>query len=522
MAENYIDGQQIFFGTCIDSDDPLMLGRVRVEAETMNITALQNSNSKFDPNSTDPNKNGPWSDVDPFIYLPLLPYFVNQVPKKGEKVMLFYYNTNTKTGRNKFYMISTFSSPTTIKYEDSNSSQTRLNFGYGNSTKKIPPIKNQDGTYKNNKNRGVFPEPEDISLNGRDSADVVVKEKEVLIRAGKHKNFSTGQIPEADSKRAFLQLSKYDSKITFGDTKSKTKLVQNKKPIKYLIEYDVLNPENQFSAFTGVLYIYQLRTEKQAEKTLTGNFNVTTNLDLTGVTDGVQMIRMINFPIGISLEELSTQINQRLRSIITDPSSALLSPTVQKNEQYPFFYRPSKKIFNLITNPSSNTMISSVNMINLSSMVKISPTQKISGYGLVLDGKLSPNVPFEKQSSTYTPSTSTLSENTAALLGATKLYLLSNESEIPGKSIINFDNSIYGIDKDKMTSEIEPNTSSMVRGEELLELLQLIVRFCITHVHPYPGLPPTPTTVDGTTVDDLLSNMLNAYQKVLNSNIRLN
>jgi hypothetical protein len=279
MANNYIDGQQIFFGTCLGSDDPLMLGRVRVLPETMNEASLANSNSKFDENSTDPNKNGPWSDVDPFVYLPLLPYFVNQVPKKGEKVMLFYYNTNTKTGRNKFYMISTFSSPTTIKFEDASSSQTRLNSGYGNSSKKLPPIKNQNGTYKNEKNKGVFPEPVDISLNGRDSADLILKESEVLLRAGKHKNFSTGQIPEADSKRAFLQLSKYDTDITFGNAESKTKLVQNKTPIKYLVEYDVLNPENQFSAFTGVLYIYQLRTERQAEKTLTGNFNVTTNID---------------------------------------------------------------------------------------------------------------------------------------------------------------------------------------------------------------------------------------------------
>ena len=73
-----------------------------------------------------------------------------------------------------------------------------------------------------------------------------------------------------------------------------------------------------------------------------------------------------------------------------------------------------------------------------------------------------------------------------------------------------------------ITDDIEPNTSSMVRGEELLELLQLIVRFCITHVHPYPGMPPTPVTVDGLSSDELLSNMFNAYQKVLNSNIRLN
>jgi hypothetical protein len=35
-------------------------------------------------------------------------------------------------------------------------------------------------------------------------------------------------------------------------------------------------------------------------------------------------------------------------------------------------------------------------------------------------------------------------------------------------------------------------------------------------------MPPNPVTVDGLSSDELLSNMFNAYQKVLNSNIRLN
>ena len=521
MAD-YIDGQQIFFGKCVDADDPLMLGRIRVEPETQNITAQQNSSPTFNPDSTDPNKNGKWSDVDPFIYLPLLPYFVNQVPKVGEKVMLFYYNTNVKVSRNKFYMISTFSSPATIKFEDTSSSQTRLSSGFGNSTNRLPPIKNQDGTFKNDKTRGVFPEPVDISLNGRDSADLVIKESEVLLRAGKHKKFSTGQIPEADGKRAFLQLSKYDTDVTFGDAESKTKLIQNKKPIKYLIEYDVLNPENQFSAFTGVLYIYQLRTEKLAAKTLTGNFNVNTVLDMTGTTDGIKLIRMINFPIGLNLDELTTLINQSLKNVIKNPSVELLSPTIKQNEQYPFFYRPTKKLFNLMTRPSTGELISSSNMTKLISMVKISNADITPGWGLVLDGKLSPRIPFELNKSVFVPSASQLSENTAAILGATRLYILSNETEIPGKSKINFDNSIYGIEQEDIVNEVEPNTSSMVRGEELIELLQLIVRFCVTHVHPYPGLPPSPTTVDGLTTDKLLSEILNSYQKVLNSNIRLN
>ena len=519
---NYVDGQQIFFGTCISSDDPLMLGRIRVDADTLNQSALDKSSPGFDENSTDPNKNGPWSDLDPFLYLPLLPYFINQVPKKGEKVMLFYYNTNTKTDRNRFYMISTFSSPTTIKFEDSTSSQTRLNSGYGNSTKRLPPIKNQDGTFKNTKNRGVFPEPVDISLNGRDSADIVIKESELLLRAGKHKNFSTGQLPDEEPKRAFLQLSKYNTNTSFGDAKSRTKLVQNKKPIKYLVEYDVINPENQFSAFTSVIYIYQLRTERQAAKTLTGNFNPTTILDTTGSTDGVKLIKMINLPIGLDFENLSLQINQTLKGIITNPSLSLLSPNLQKNEQYPFYYRPTKKVYNLATNPDNSQLIASANMVKLMSLVKISNTDIQSGYGLVLDSKLSPNIPYEVQKSVYVPSTAQLSDNTAALLGATRLYLLSNETEIPGRNKINFDDSVYGISQEQIDNEIEPNTSSMVRGEELLELLDLIVKFCLTHVHEYPLFPPSSETITNIKTSDVTFAMLNAYQKVLNSNIRIN
>ena len=518
-----IDGQQIYFGTCISSDDPLMLGRIRVEPETFNQAALAGSNPKFNPNSNDPNKNGPWSDVDPFIFLPLLPYFVNQVPKQGEKVMLFYYNTKIKTGRNRFYLISTYSSPTTIKFEDTSSSQTRLSSGYVNSLSKLPPVKNQDGTYKNEKNRGVFPEPVDISLNGRDTADIVIKEDEVLIRAGKHKKFSTGQLPDAEPKRAFLQLSKFDTETFFDNPNSRQRLIQNKKPIKYLVEYDVMNPENPYSAFTGMMYIYQLRTEKLAEKTLTGNFNVTTEINLTGSTDdGVQLLRMISFPIGLTLEELALQINGRLKSIITNPETALLQPTLKQNEQFPFYYRPTKKIYDLVNTNDVNQTIASSNMTSLMNLVKISNADISNGFGLVIDAKLSPRVPLEFQSSVFVPSRSVLSDNTAAVMGASRLYFVSNETQIEGKKKINFDKGIYGFQIEDITDDIEPNTSSMVRGEELLELLELIVRFCITHVHPYPGLPPTPTTVDGLTSDELLSTMFNAYQKVLNGNIRLN
>jgi hypothetical protein len=67
-----------------------------------------------------------------------------------------------------------------------------------------------------------------------------------------------------------------------------------------------------------------------------------------------------------------------------------------------------------------------------------------------------------------------------------------------------------------------PNTSSMVRWEELLELIDMIVRFLITHTHAYPGLPPVPVTQDGSSTAKMLTKLNNAVEKILNSNIRLN
>ena len=62
----------------------------------------------------------------------------------------------------------------------------------------------------------------------------------------------------------------------------------------------------------------------------------------------------------------------------------------------------------------------------------------------------------------------------------------------------------------------------MVRGEELMKLVGLIVNFLTSHVHPYPGLPPVTVAQDGTRVDDILSELQQAYDKILNQNIRIN
>jgi hypothetical protein len=63
----------------------------------------------------------------------------------------------------------------------------------------------------------------------------------------------------------------------------------------------------------------------------------------------------------------------------------------------------------------------------------------------------------------------------------------------------------------------------MVRGDELMDLLQLIVKFLVTHDHPYPMLPPTPVSkASGIQVNQVLTKLEEAYEKVLNKKIRIN
>jgi hypothetical protein len=511
--------QNIFFGVCVDNNDPLMLGRVRIYPTHQNINEVTLSVDGFDENSTNSDVNGPWSDLDPFVYLPLLPYFINQVPKKGEYTMLFYFNNKKQVGRNKFYTMSVFSHPSTIYEENYRSSQTHLSSGYRISKKDFPNLKDNQGQHLFPNNKGVFTEPVDISINGRDTSDLILKKDDVLLRAGKHKDFNPGQIPDKNDERAFIQLSRFRTQKKYGEPYKKIRFVDNDQQIKYLIEYDVSNPENMADAFTGSINIYKIENSS-SNAVLTSQLKY--DSDLTGVNKS--KIRVINFQ-STKLDDLITLINSTLLSFKDNPTAILLNP-VTKNTQFPFYYRPEKNIRNIINNISGLTSTPNIdsmnNMTKLKNNVKIVRNITTEGYGLVLDKKVSPLIPFKPVTEIDIPVTSQKIDNTAGLIGATQLYLLSHSSIIPGKGKIDLKDTLYGIDSDRISDEIEPKTSSMVRGEELMQLIGLIVNFLTSHVHPYPGLPPVPTAQDGTRVDEILSELQQAYQKILNQNIRLN
>ena len=151
----------------------------------------------------------------------------------------------------------------------------------------------------------------------------------------------------------------------------------------------------------------------------------------------------------------------------------------------------------------------------------MNPALKKGGYGLIYvkDKVGKPQNLVTSISNDYIASTI---PNTVSALGADKVFLLSNKTNKINTPGINFKGTVYGIPSSGFTGEILEKTSSMVRGEELMELINLIVRFLVTHTHAYPGLPPVPVTQDGTKSTDILTELQEAANKILNEYIRLN
>jgi hypothetical protein len=288
---------------------------------------------------------------------------------------------------------------------------------------------------------------------------------------------------------------------------------------KYLIEWVVTNPENEQNKFSGAVYLYQLKPDSTTNsKNLTVTTEVSENLKKLVATEEFSML---------GINEVIRFINKFIktcnRTNVTE-SGVQLFPDNNDSNKFPIFYRPNTLMYSKL-DPSTNSgnSASNIEVQNISQIyqgVKLNASLK-GGYGLIYSkGKVGiPKTPVKK---TVPQSKYINIESTYGALGSDNIFLLSHNSQIPGKDKINFDDTLYGISAEQFADDILPNTSSSVRGEELLELIEMIVRFLVTHTHAYPGLPPVPVTQDGSSTSKILTELNNAANKILNSNIRLN
>ena len=520
-------GNDSLFSQCrvLNVEDPIMLGRIRGIRIIDNIEDILKG-------VTDPPWNEEkdiWTERDPLVFNTLLPYFVYSIPKVDELVQVIFMDREATTDggtpviqkyQNQYYIQNTFSTPTaTFKefYYGGNKFT-----GTGTQIQNPKPLKNQDGSYTDNSvHEGVFPQPGDNAILGRGSADLIVKENEVLLRAGKFlgQYLKPNVVPVANDQRGFLQLSKFQSTKEELEPKVYYDLKEDVVLTKYLIEWVVINPENIVDKFTGAVYLYQLKPDSTTNsKNLTLTSVVSENLK--------KLVATVPF-MALSKLETITFINDFIKTCNNTNvtvSGVKLFPDNNANNKFPIFYRPSKAMYSLLV-PSTdegsfadNAVVNNVSEIYRG--VKLNPALK-GGSGLIYaKNKVGiPRTPIKKVVPQFKYVNA---ESSYGALGSNKLFLLSHSSQIPGKEKINFANTLYGISAEKFANDILPNTSSMVRGEELLELIDMIVRFLLTHTHSYPGLPPVPITQDGSKADKILEELNNSLEKILNSNIRLN
>ncbi len=498
----------------LDNQDPLMLGRVRARIVTDNYEDILKSVENWNP------ETDPWTSKDPLIFNPLLPYFVYQVPKIEELIQVFFLNTDFKY-QNQYYVQNGFSTPTAT-FKEFNFGGNKFT-GTGLQISPSQPLKNKDGSYSNGVTKGVFPEPGDNAILGRGSADLVVKQDEILLRAGKFKGdiLQPNIPPVGNVNRGFLQLTRFGSTKETLNPKTYFELKENVVLTNYLIEWSLSNPENTQDKFTGSVYLYQLKPDASVNtKNLTVGSVVIENLK--------KLVYRQNFTL-LSKSETIKFINDFIKTCNSNNFSSTgdrLFPSNQGNSKFPIFFRPSNLMYNKLKTiqPTSNSssISEAKNISEIYKGIKLNSADQ-GGYGFILTkDNVSLTTPLTPVK-VVVPQTKTIpGETTYGALASDKLFLLSHKSQIPGKDKINLNNTLYGIPSDVFADQIIPNTSSMVRGEELLELINLIVRFLVSHTHAYPGLAPVSVTEDGSTVSNILQELQNAYTKILNANIRIN
>ena len=499
-----MDNRILFPANVTNVDDPLMIGRIRAELDS-------DRNMDIYSAITDPPFNlltDIWGDRDPFIFKPLLPYYVSQTPQVGERVLIIFSNKDYKFD-NQYYIQSDFSSPMRVAFNSD--VESRITTGSGRRFKRNLNLKNLDGSYRKESTRGIFPEPGDNAIIGRGSADIVIKKDDVLIRSGKIEGeLHPNKTPIQNKRRSFVQVSQFKTrKKKVGTSEISVENNINLKT-KHLIEWSVQNPDS--NNYNGFINLYQLKDDARI---------AINELSENSIIEDIKYIKTRVTFSNLSKKETIDFINDFISNC--NSKNVLESGLVlfENEVKFPMFYRPALAN-RLRLGGSLGDLPIAENLIEIYNNIKFDKFSKIGGSGFIYS-KNNTTPPTKENTGTFDRIEYVDESSTASIIGGDSLYLLAHDTNTsPNKIKIDLSNTLYGISNDKIVDDIEPNTSSMVRGEELLELINIIVRFLITHAHPFPGLPPVSVTEDGSTIQNLLNELSLATTKILNKKIKIN
>lgn len=539
----------IYKSVVLDNEDTHLLGRIRCKPSDWKIDSiLQDLDKKgiLDKEKNDVLDKYKYTNQDPFVFMPLLPLFIDFTPQVDEQVWLIFSNPEENWGkREQFYISVIKSNPFNLKFEDGRQSQVMTNegvniaLGPGYKSPELPnlppgtevskrkfPQREYAGDGK--KMRGIFSEPNDNAIYGQGSTDIILKEDEILIRAGKT-DMTPNQVNVPNRQRAFLQMSYFKTEAKTKDPITDKISKIDETPLRNLIEYQINNLENSFDLFNGFIRIYDLGPKFNIKN---NEFTTETEIDLSQKTP-IFSSTFTAQPMSAVTDTINYIINSLNAGRIEQRETPFPVPARTFENPFPFYYRPSEEIRRYIgitpTVDSNGTFefIKNLNANLLVTSVKFARAYfDRDGSGLVSQ-KNKFGISNFVEAITNSETEWTANRNSVSVMGSNKIILLSHESIVPGKGAVNLNvdgetSTIYGLGQDQIFGNVFDNTEPMVRGQKLKEFLSLITMFVTTHTHDFPGNPPVPISYSGVDIDTIEQAFQNYDDTVLNQNIRIN
>jgi hypothetical protein len=505
-------------GKCIDNMDPKGMGRIRVKRYNDVGGQIENA-IDYEP----------WGERDLFVASPFLPTNINFVPEINQSVKIITYNT-AKSTVNVEYIAGPFT--TMYDYNSQTFSQQITNTTYGNSVKMKPAIRKSSGQYINEKSENVFANEKDYAIYGKFGSDLLFTENGLQLRGGKLLSKEAASelnrqtmvdYPLLAKKSARIYLKKFPKKMTL-ETKIVKKTVLDNRDLSFIIEYDLSVPspdENNPSVVS--FYLYKI-TNPVGDTFKTNNFtefsdapsslvklinkdrsSSTPTFQITGITSVGDIYREIR-------DKIYTMHEKGLKDL-----DFLYELTDLPEDIHPFFFRPTKAFKNRIYVSADDTRNKSIIFRNIN-IRRVGPAS-----GLIFSKEKARMEPKDVETIEDVVKLDPNSpEQTFNAVTADKIYFLSTDlGDNDTSSPVPFlDLNGYDFTQNDYINLIEPNTFSTVRGENLLRVLDGIIKVLYSHVHnPLMPISGQSDYQDGNSLLNLLKTLEN---DILNKSIRIN
>jgi hypothetical protein len=492
---------------CINNKDPENLGRIRCIRYSSYTGEVERAMSYKD-----------WDDKDLFTANPFLPTNINFIPEIGQTVKIINYNTDKETVNSEY-----IAGPFTTRH-DFNSQTHSIQIeksSYGVVNKHGKKVINDD-TYINPKSEAAFASHSDYGIYGKYGSDIIFTENGIQLRGGKliSKNSATNQQrtdliyqPIMSKKNATLYLKKFDKTKEYKNEEV-TKEVIKVSNINYIVEYSI----DVFSGDTITIdyFVYKLIKNNKLFKTDNSTLNKTRLIDgeyklinLDNTSSSPTFTKIVN-----NINEIYVTIRNDIKSLHYKGLESFHS-TYPTEDIHPFFFRPTEEcISRTLTNLELTNRTSIFNKISLSETCG-------PQFGLVFQRtSVSPPIETIKYIEPVLKNNNNNLEQTFSALKADKIYLLTTDMKNTSNSPINFEIlDKYELTQENYLKDIEPKTSSMVRGEPLLEFLKALYTVLTTHVHNINS-PYAKNTYDAhNQMEELFKNL---EKSILNKSIKIN